>query len=96
MPSNRANGNTRDAEGRLVTCEQTGRRVSRTEHNGTVVTLVNMHSNKTFNAPNDVAVKSDGTIWFSDPNYGGSDTQPGRYVYRFHPDSVPQKRDCPL
>jgi len=88
MPSNRANGNTRDAQGRLVTCEQTGRRVSRTELDGTVITLVNMYSNKTFNAPNDAVVKSDGTIWFTDPNYGGSDTQPGRYVYQFHPDNV--------
>ncbi len=87
-PSNRANGNTRDALGRLISCEQTGRRVSRTELDGTVVTLVNMYSNKTFNAPNDVVVKSDGTIWFTDPNYGGSDVQPGRYVYRFHPDDV--------
>jgi len=88
MPSNRANGNTRDALGRLITCEQTGRRVSRTELDGTVVTLVNMYSNRTFNAPNDAVVKSDGTIWFTDPNYGGSDAQPGRYVYGFHPDDV--------
>ena len=87
-PSNRANGNTRDAAGRLITCEQTGRRVSRTEIDGTVSTLVNTYSNKTFNAPNDVVVKSDGTIWFTDPNYGGSDAQPGRYVYRFHPDNA--------
>jgi gluconolactonase len=84
-PSGQANGNARDAEGRLITCEHADRRVSRTESNGTVVALVDRFDSKTFNAPNDVTVKSDGTIWFTDPNYGLGQTQPGRYVYRFHP-----------
>lgn len=84
-PSGQANGNSLDAEGRLITCEHANRRVSRTESNGTVVTLVDRFRGLTFNAPNDVAVKSDGTIWFTDPNYGAGQTQPGRYVYRFHP-----------
>jgi gluconolactonase len=85
MPSGQANGNTLDAEGRLITCEHANRRVSRTEGNGTVVSLVDRFRGLAFNAPNDVAVKSDGTIWFTDPNYGAGQTQPGRYVYRFHP-----------
>jgi gluconolactonase len=84
-PSGQANGNTLDADGRLITCEHANRRVSRTESDGTVVTLVDRFRGLTFNAPNDVAVKSDGTIWFTDPNYGAGQTQPGRYVYRFHP-----------
>ena len=84
-PSGQANGNTLDAEGRLITCEHINRRVSRTETNGTVVSLVDRFMGLTLNAPNDVAVKSDGTIWFTDPNYGAGQTQPGRYVYRFHP-----------
>jgi gluconolactonase len=85
MPSGQANGNTLDAEGRLLTCEHANRRVSRTEGNGTVISLVDRFRGLTFNAPNDVAVKSDGTIWFTDPNYGAGQTQPGRYVYWFHP-----------
>ncbi|MCI0539942.1 MAG: SMP-30/gluconolactonase/LRE family protein [Verrucomicrobiales bacterium] len=81
----RANGNTLDLQGRLITCEHFTRRVSRTETNGTVVTLVSHYNHRTFNAPNDVAVKSDGTIWFTDPVQGNVHRQPGRYVYRFDP-----------
>ena len=69
-PAGHSNGNTRDLEGRLVTCEHGGRRVSRTEHDGTVVTLVDSWNGKRLNSPNDVVVKSDGTIWFTDPPYG--------------------------
>lgn len=83
--SSQANGNTLDLQGRLVSCEHANRRVSRTETDGTVVTLVNRYNNRAFNAPNDVAVKSDGTIWFTDPDYGLGAMQPGRYVYRFDP-----------
>ena len=85
QPSGQANGNILDHEGRLITCEHQTRRVSRTETNGMIRTLVDRFDGRTFNAPNDVAVKSDGTIWFTDPNYGAGQTQPGRYVYRFDP-----------
>lgn len=69
-PSGFANGNTRDRQGRLVTCEHGGRRVSRTEHDGTVVTLVDRFDGRRFNSPNDVVVRSDGTVWFTDPPFG--------------------------
>lgn len=70
QPAGNSNGNTTDREGRLVTCEHGGRRVSRTEHDGTVVTLADKWKGKRFNSPNDVVVKSDGSIWFTDPAYG--------------------------
>ena len=69
-PSGYANGNTRDRQGRLVTCEHGGRRVSRTEHDGRVVTLVDSFQGKKLNSPNDVVCKSDGSIWFTDPSFG--------------------------
>lgn len=69
-PSGYANGNTRDRQGRLVTCEHGGRRVSRTEHDGSVTTLADRFDGKRLNSPNDVVVKSDGSIWFSDPVFG--------------------------
>ena len=70
QPTNNSNGNTTDREGRLVTCEHFGRRVSRTEHDGTVTVLADRFKGKRFNSPNDVVVKSDGSIWFTDPSYG--------------------------
>jgi gluconolactonase len=69
-PSNFANGNTRDRQGRLVTCEHGGRRVSRTEHDGTITGLAERHEGKRLNSPNDVVCKSDGSIWFTDPPFG--------------------------
>lgn len=69
-PSGNANGNTVDRQGRLVTCEHGGRRVSRTEHDGRIVCLADRYQNKRLNSPNDVVVKSDGSIWFTDPTYG--------------------------
>ena len=69
-PSNEANGNTRDQQGRLVTCEQRTRRVTRTEYDGTVTVLADSYRGKQLNSPNGVVVKSDGTIWFTDPTYG--------------------------
>src|SRR5690349_12456938 len=69
-PSNNSNGNTVDRQGRLVTCEHGGRRVSRTEHDGTIVTLADSFEGKRLNSPNDAVVKSDGSIWFTDPSYG--------------------------
>ena len=69
-PSNFSNGNTRDREGRLVTCEHQTRRVTRTEHDGTISVLCDRFEGKRLNAPNDVIVARDGAIWFTDPGYG--------------------------
>lgn len=76
-PSDYANGLTRDRAGRLIACSHRGRCLYRTEHDGRVVTLVHRHAGKRFNSPNDVVVKSDGTIWFSDPLYGISNDYEG-------------------
>ena len=70
QPSNNSNGNTRDLDGRLVTCEHLTRRVTRTEHDGAITVLAEKHDGKRFNSPNDVVVKNDGSIWFTDPSYG--------------------------
>jgi gluconolactonase len=95
QPANFSNGNYLDHEGRLITCEHGNRRVSRTEHDGTVVTLVDKYYDMRLNSPNDVVVKSDGTIWFTDPSYGilagtkeGTPSPyevPGDFVYRYDP-----------
>ncbi len=69
-PSMNSNGNTVDREGRLVTCEHRERRVTRTEHDGSVTILADSYEGKRLNSPNDVVVKSDGSIWFTDPPYG--------------------------
>jgi gluconolactonase len=69
-PSNEANGNTRDPQGRLVTCEQRTRRVTRTEYDGSISVLADHYRGKRLNSPNGVVVKSDGTVWFTDPTYG--------------------------
>lgn len=69
-PSNYANGNTRDNEGRLVTCEQDTRRITRTEHDGSITVLMDKYQGKPLNSPNDVVVSPDGAIWFTDPGYG--------------------------
>ncbi len=93
-PSNFANGNTRDRQGRMVTCEHGGRRVSRTEPDGSITVIADTHDGKRLNSPNDVVVKSDGTIWFTDPDYGimsdyegyrADREQAGCYVYRADP-----------
>jgi gluconolactonase len=68
--SNYSNGNTRDREGRLITCEHGTRRVTRTEVDGTITVIADRWEGKRLNSPNDVVVKSDGTIWFTDPSYG--------------------------
>ncbi|MCX8506138.1 MAG: SMP-30/gluconolactonase/LRE family protein, partial [Alphaproteobacteria bacterium] len=67
--SNYTNGNTRDREGRLISCQHGTRSISRTEWDGTITELVSHYKGKRFNSPNDVVVKSDGTIWFTDPTY---------------------------
>ena len=70
QPSNYANGHTRDREGRLISCEHGMRRVTRTELDGSITLIADQYQGKRLNSPNDVVVKSDGTIWFSDPHYG--------------------------
>jgi gluconolactonase len=69
-PSEYTNGNTLDRQGRLVSCQHGGRRVIRTEHDGSIMVLADRFEGKRFNSPNDVVVKSDDSIWFSDPSYG--------------------------
>ena len=89
-----ANGNTIDREGRLVTCEQGNRRVTRTEHDGTVTVLADCYDGKRLNSPNDVVVRADGSIWFTDPSYGidsdyegnaGTNELGGCFVFRLDP-----------
>ena len=69
-PSNNANGNTRDRQGRLVTCEHDTRRLTRTEYDGTITVLMDKFDGKPLNSPNDVVVKSDDSIWLTDPPFG--------------------------
>lgn len=88
-PSNNANGNTVDRMGRLVTCEHKSRRVTRTEKNGSITVLSKTYMGKKLSSPNDVVVKSDGTIWFSDPPYGirpEQQEQPRNFVFRLDPE----------
>lgn len=95
-PSAYANGNTVDREGRLVSCEHLNRRVTRTEHDGRVTVLADRYRGARLNSPNDVVVKSDGSIWFTDPDYGiiadyegarAEREQDGCHVYRVDPGS---------
>jgi gluconolactonase len=69
-PSNHSNGNTRDRQGRLITCEHLTRRVTRTEYDGSITVICDRFEGKRLNSPNDVVVKSDGSIWFTDPRFG--------------------------
>lgn len=69
-PSNNANGNTRDRQGRLVTCEHGGRRVTRTEYDGSLTVLADSYGGRRLNSPNDIVVTSDDAIWFTDPDFG--------------------------
>ena len=89
--SNNSNGNAVDRQGRLVTCEHGSRRVTRTEHDGSITVLADQYNGKRLNSPNDVVVKSDGSIWFTDPPYGilfdyeghlSTMEQDGAHVYR--------------
>ncbi len=94
-PSGYANGHTRDLQGRLVSCEHKTRSVTRTEHDGSITVIMNEYLGKHLNAPNDVVVKSDGSIWFSDPGYGilfdyeggRADFELATAVYRIDPKS---------
>lgn len=76
--SNHANGNTRDRLGRLITCEHLGRRVTRTEYDGSITVLADSFEGKRLNSPNDIVVKSDQSIWFTDPPFGIRDFYEGR------------------
>jgi gluconolactonase len=69
-PAHYANGNTRDRQGRLVTCEHGGRRVTRTEYDGAITVLADSFDGKPLNSPNDAVCKSDGSVWFTDPPFG--------------------------
>ncbi len=69
-PSDFANGNTRDRQGRLVTCEHGTRRVTRTEYDGTITLLADRYDDKRLNSPNDIVVRSDHSVWFTDPPFG--------------------------
>lgn len=100
-PSDFANGNTVDAQGRLISCEHRGRRVTRTEHDGRITVLADRFEGKRLNSPNDVVVKSDGSVWFTDPDYGiiadyegacASPEQSGCHVYRVDPVSAKVSR----
>jgi gluconolactonase len=84
-PSNFANGHTRDRQGRLVSCEHGTRRVTRTEIDGTITVIADSFAGKPLNSPNDVVVKSDGSIWFTDPTYGILSDYEG---YRATPDQA--------
>ncbi|MFC4012860.1 SMP-30/gluconolactonase/LRE family protein [Nonomuraea purpurea] len=70
VPSGYVNGNTLDREGRLISCEQGARRVTRTEHDGSITVIADRWEGKRLNSPNDVVVRSDGSVWFTDPPYG--------------------------
>lgn len=96
-PSDRANGNTIDREGRVVSCLTSGRAVVREEHDGTITTIADSYDGGMLTSPNDVAVKSDGSIWFTDPDYGflelavGHGDKPEQTrnrVYRLAPDTL--------
>jgi gluconolactonase len=96
QPSNNSNGNTVDGQGRLVTCEHLTRRVTRTEHDGSLTVIASDYQGKRLNSPNDVVVKSDGSIWFTDPSYGilmdyegdRANSEIGAcHVYRFDPET---------
>ncbi|TWF46548.1 SMP-30/gluconolactonase/LRE family protein [Neorhizobium alkalisoli] len=93
-PSNFTNGNTRDRQGRLVSCEHGSRRVTRTEIDGSITVLASSFEGKRLNSPNDVVVRSDGSVWFTDPTYGimsdyegyrAEPEQATRNVYRLDP-----------
>ncbi len=94
--ANFCNGHTRDHQGRLISCEHLTRRVTRLEHDGSMTVIAAGYDGKRLNSPNDVVVKSDGSIWFTDPPYGilsnfegetAEQEQDGCYVFRWSPDT---------
>jgi gluconolactonase len=91
QPSGNSNGLTRDKEGRVIVCEQGNRRVTRTEKDGSTKVLAEAFLGKKLNSPNDVIVKSDGTIYFTDPNYGirpEEQEQEVQGVYQLSPEGL--------
>src|SRR5262249_31932466 len=88
QPANHANGNTRDRQGRLITCEHSGRRITRTEYDGSITVLVDKFDGKPLNGTNDVVVKSDDTIWFTDPPSGISNNYIGEAAKQELPNNV--------
>jgi gluconolactonase len=97
QPAGNTNGHTLDTEGRLVSCEHGNRRVTRTEHHGAITVLASEYDGKRLNSPNDVVVKRDGSVWFTDPAYGidsdyegykGPIETGGCHVYRIGTDGV--------
>lgn len=97
QPCGYHNGHSVDLQGRLVSCEHGGRRVSMIDHDGKTVVLADRYNGGRLNSPNDVVVKSDGSVWFTDPTYGidgdyegdrAPSEQPGSYVYRLGTDGV--------
>lgn len=100
-PSNNSNGHTVDPLGRLVSCEHLTRRVTRTEHDGSITVLADHYQGRRLNSPNDVVVKSDSSIWFTDPSYGimmdyegdrATADIDGCHVYHIHPESLEVSR----
>jgi gluconolactonase len=93
VPAQNSNGNTRDRQGRLITCEHLTRRVTRTEHDGTLTVLMDAYAGKRLNAPNDVVVHADDAVWFTDPGWGITNDYEGdaatpelpQHVYRIDP-----------
>jgi len=94
QPAGYSNGNTVDRQGRLITCEHGNRRITRTEHDGTITVIADAWQGKRLNSPNDIVVRSDGSIWFTDPTYGIDSDYEGHkaesemgasYVYRVDP-----------
>ena len=87
--SKNTNGNILDLEGRLVSCQHSARNVTRTEADGSVTVLAENFNNQRFNSPNDVAVRSDGTLWFTDPPWGlrGKHEYGGHWVFKLEPKS---------
>jgi gluconolactonase len=94
-PTGHANGHARDRQGRLISCEHLGRRVTRTEYDGRITVLADRHEGKHLNSPNDVVCARDGSIWFTDPSFGiaghweGEPAEPElpHGVYRIAPES---------
>lgn len=88
VPSQQSNGNNLDLQGRIITAEHWGRRVSLQKGNGMIITLLDNYRGKKFNSPNDVVVKNDGTVWFTDPDYGLRDRPrelENNNVFRYDP-----------
>jgi gluconolactonase len=99
--SEASNGNILDLEGRLITCQHAGRNLVRTETDGKITVLADKCDGKKFNSPNDVAVRSDGTLWFTDPSWGltGAGDYPGHWVFKLDPATgkvEPVIKDLPM